>query len=60
MGFSGFFFFFFFFFSFMFVFWCSKIFIGDLAMDTTYGKREHSILFYDSLDGYCVSLDGCF
>ena len=29
-------------------------------MDTTYGKREHSILFYDSLDGCCVSLDGCF
>ena len=50
----------FFFFSFMFVFWCSKIFIGGLAKDTTYGKREHSILFYDSLDGCCVSLDGCF
>ena len=59
MGFSGFW-FFFFFFSFMFVFWCSKIFIGGLAKDTTYGKREHSILFYDSLDGCCVSLDGCF
>ena len=44
----------------MFVFWCSKIFIGDLAKDTTYGNREHSILFYDSLDGYCVSLDGFF
>ena len=43
-----------------FVFWCSKIFIGGLAKDTTYGKREHSTLFYDSLDDTVLLLMGVF